>query len=40
MSELDKKKLLDEFDRYDLNNDGLLTKDELLEVYKKTLPEA
>jgi len=26
MSDIDKKKLFDEFAKYDLNNDGLLTK--------------
>ncbi|CAD8079047.1 unnamed protein product [Paramecium sonneborni] len=38
MSEQDKKKLMDEFMKFDLNNDGLLTKEELLNVYSKTLP--
>ncbi|CAK80011.1 unnamed protein product (macronuclear) [Paramecium tetraurelia] len=33
MSEQDKKKLMDEFQKFDLNKDGLLTKDELLKVY-------
>lgn len=39
MSDIDKKKLFDEFSKYDLNNDGLLTKNELFEAYKKSIPE-
>ncbi|CAK81022.1 unnamed protein product (macronuclear) [Paramecium tetraurelia] len=38
MSEQDKKRLMDEFQKYDLNKDGQLTKDELLKVYSETLP--
>ncbi|CAD8062641.1 unnamed protein product [Paramecium primaurelia] len=38
MSEQDKRKLMDEFMKFDLNNDGLLTKEELLSVYSRTLP--
>ncbi|CAD8063363.1 unnamed protein product [Paramecium primaurelia] len=34
MSDQDKKKLMDEFQKFDLNKDGLLTKEELLKVYK------
>ncbi|CAD8077426.1 unnamed protein product [Paramecium primaurelia] len=38
MSDQDKKKLMDEFQKFDLNKDGQLTKDELLKVYSETLP--
>lgn len=38
MSEQDKKKLMDEFQKFDLNKDGLLTKEELLKVYTTMLP--
>lgn len=38
MSEQDKKKLMDEFAKFDLNKDGLLTKEELLKVYTTMLP--
>ncbi|CAD8150319.1 unnamed protein product [Paramecium octaurelia] len=33
LQEQDKKKLMEEFQKFDLNKDGLLTKDELLKVY-------
>lgn len=29
---------MDEFQKFDLNKDGLLTKDELLKVYTTMLP--
>ncbi|CAD8074024.1 unnamed protein product [Paramecium sonneborni] len=38
MSEQDKTMLMDEFMKFDLNKDGLLTKEELLNVYSRTLP--
>ncbi|CAD8156398.1 unnamed protein product [Paramecium octaurelia] len=38
MSDEDKKKLMDEFMKFDLNNDGQLSKEELLSVYSRTLP--
>ncbi|CAD8083505.1 unnamed protein product [Paramecium sonneborni] len=37
MSEQDKKKLMEEFQKFDLNKDGQLTKDELLKVYSTML---
>ncbi|CAK71862.1 unnamed protein product (macronuclear) [Paramecium tetraurelia] len=37
MSDQDKKKLMDEFMKFDLNNDGQLSKEELLSVYSRTL---
>ncbi|CAD8161306.1 unnamed protein product [Paramecium pentaurelia] len=33
LQEQDKKKLMEEFQKFDLNKDGLLTKEELLKVY-------
>jgi calcium-dependent protein kinase len=37
MSEQDKKRLMEEFQKFDLNKDGMLTKEELLKVYAATM---